>query len=566
LEGSPDHVYRLSIGALPYVVGFWPLSISAHHVGTIHLVGYNLSQMDMDVPASPTGEITLPLPAQVRARVPLRLTVAELPTAPAPLANHDLAHAAPLTPPMVANGRLYDEARPEAAAVDYYSFEAQQGQSWVIETRAAMAGSPVDTKIEVLDAQGQRVPYLLLQAMRDSYINFRSVDAINPDLRLENWREMALNQYVYLNGDIIRIFRMPRGPDSGILFYADRGKRLSYFNSSATAHSLDEPCYIVEPHPVGTTMVPNGLPVFTLYYQNDDDPSRQLGQDSRLIFTAPATGRYHVRVSDTRGWSGDRYAYELTLREPKPSYTVALASGTTVNVAAGSGASLALRADRRDGFDGDITVTAENVPPGLFIPSPTVIQGGHNLANACLYARPDLTPGKIDLSNLKLTATAQIGAQTVSVPLPAFTSITVDPALPQTLFIEPDANGRPAGDGKHAPEKPFEVTLAPGSTVSVWLRVDRHGNDALVSMDVENLPHGVIVDNIGLNGVQIRAGENEREIFLACAPWVQEQDRYCQIIVGSARNDASRTGKEQTSFPVLLKVRKNATAGRTAQR
>ena len=50
---------------------------------------------------------------------------------------------------------------------------------------------------------------------------------------------------------------------------------------------------------------PNGLPVFTLNYTNDDDGERLLGSDSRLIFTAPAKARYLVRVSDTRGWSGD---------------------------------------------------------------------------------------------------------------------------------------------------------------------------------------------------------------------------------------------------------------------
>ena len=54
----------------------------------------------------------------------------------------------------------------------------------------------------------------------------------------------------------------------------------------------------------------------------------------------------------------------------------------------------------------------------------------------------------------------------------------------------------------------------------------------------------------------IRAGENEREIFLTCAKWVPEQDRLCQVIAGSARNDAAREVGTQAGFPVLLKVRK----------
>ena len=104
---------------------------------------------------------------------------------------------------------------------------------------------------------------------------------------------------------------MPQGPDSGFQFYGIGGKRRGYFDTSATTHALDEPCYIVEPHPPGTKLVPNGLPVFPLYYANDDDGERKLGRDSALTFTAPADGEYLVRVSDVRELGGDRFAYRL---------------------------------------------------------------------------------------------------------------------------------------------------------------------------------------------------------------------------------------------------------------
>src|SRR6202012_1209770 len=105
----------------------------------------------------------------------------------------------------------------------------------------------------------------------------------------------------------------------------------------------------------------------------------------------------------------------------------------------------------------------------------------------------------------------------------------------QMLLLEPDASGKPIGDGKTAPPKPYEITIAPGGRVSAWLRVDRHGNDGLLALDVEGLPHGVIVDSIGLNGVQIRANENEREIFLSCDSRVPEQARLFQVVAGSVR-------------------------------
>jgi len=46
--------------------------------------------------------------------------------------------------------------------------------SWIIETDAAGRGSPLDTRIEVLHADGKTVERVKLQAVRDSFINFRT--------------------------------------------------------------------------------------------------------------------------------------------------------------------------------------------------------------------------------------------------------------------------------------------------------------------------------------------------------------------------------------------------------
>jgi hypothetical protein len=80
--------------------------------------------------------------------------------------------------------------------------------------------------------------------------------------------------------------------------------------------------------------------------------------------------------------------------------------------------------------------------------------------------------------------------------------------------------------------------------------VKREGHADLVTFTVDNLPHGVIVDNIGLNGVLIPKDQDERQIFLSAAKWVTETDRlvYAQ---------ANQAGKP-TSLPVLLHVRKGA--------
>jgi hypothetical protein len=262
-----------------------------------------------------------------------------------------------------------------------------------------------------------------------------------------------------------------------------------------------------------------------------------------------------VRVTDTRGWSGERFAYRLILRAPEPDFDATLATKGAVSVPAGSGVQFVVKVDRKDGWDGNVQVEAADVPPGFFISKPIVVQAGRLTGVGCLYALPDAKQGAVDFSKVKWTATAKVNGKVVAKPVTGLDSVVVAAAPKQAIFMEPDISGKPQGDGRTVPAKPYEVTIAPGGRVSVWLRVDRHGNDAVVSLDVDGAPHGVIVDSIGLNGVQIRAGENEREIFLSCANWVPEQDHLIQVVTGSAGAVESVEGL-QSSFPVLLKVRK----------
>jgi hypothetical protein len=103
-------------------------------------------------------------------------------------------------------------------------------------------------------------------------------------------------------------------------------------------------------------------------------------------------------------------------------------------------------------------------------------------------------------------------------------------------------------------DAPLEITVIPGQSMPAWLKVKRNGHDDLVTFTVEDLPHGVIVDNIGLNGVLIPKGEDARQIFLTTAKWVSDTDRFCFAKAAQAEN--------QTSLPVLLHVRGAATQAR----
>lgn len=552
MDGSPDHDYRLTVGALPYVTAWSPLAAQAGRDTPVTLIGHHLGDKAALL-ARPGQAGTLPVPVSdpsLRFRSPPMLRVSTMAQAAEVEGNDTASTGQPVTAPVTVNARLQTPGD-----TDHFVFEAKKGQAWIIETLAAQAGSPADTKIEVLNADGTPVPRLLLQAVRDSYNNFRSVDANNPDIRLQNWEEMELNEYVWFSGDIMRIVRMPRGPDGGCFFYVTNGMRRAYFDTSATAHPLDEPCYIVQPHPIGTALVPNGLPVFTLNHVNDDGGDRKLGRDSRLAFTAPADGRYVVRVADTRGWGGERFVYALSLRQPQPDFSVKLA-GMNPTVMPGASIGFSFRADRQDNFDAPIQIEIAGLPPGCFASSPLIIEGGHDLISGSLHAAPD-APANADWSKVAITARAVISGKEVAHAVGDFGKVTLGGKPKFIVVFEPDNGGRPVMRELQHETKPLEITLAPGQTVKAWLRAVRMGNDGLINLDIHGLPHGVIVDDIGLNGVQIREKENERPIFLRAAKWVQDQDVLCHAALSSARAEHDSAGL-QTSFPILLKIRKPA--------
>ena len=103
------------------------------------------------------------------------------------------------------------------------------------------------------------------------------------------------------------------------------------------------------------------------------------------------------------------------------------------------------------------------------------------------------------------------------------------------------------GPALHAFRRSGLLVHAPGEIIPAWVKITRNKFDAEIRFDVEDLPHGVIVDNLGLNGITLLPGQNEGEIQIKAESWVREQDRLCFAI--------AREAGKQTSLPVVLHVR-----------
>lgn len=328
--------------------------------------------------------------------------------------NNSVVEAEVVELPAKFQGKIYNAASDGAAVAiddDLFGFEARQGDQWIFEVNAERQKSKLDSKIEVLDSDGEPVARVVLRSLRNSLIEFRSVSSEQKGFRFANYEETSLDEYLYVNGEVLKHFRQRRGPDSDSVFYPENGARHGYFDTTPRSHPLGQVAYVVRPYPVGTELPNNGLPVFTVNYENDDSSDRKLGRDSRLHFSAPADGKYFLRISDVRDHHGDGFHYEVMVRRPVPSYEISL-SGANPTLNRGGGKPFTVSANRIDGYNGPIEVKVSNVPDGFTVTSPLVIQAGHTQVRGVVHAHAHAV-GPEGNQWGKITANASIAGEEI---------------------------------------------------------------------------------------------------------------------------------------------------------
>ncbi|MGI9444994.1 MAG: WD40 repeat domain-containing protein [Rubripirellula sp.] len=414
----------------------------------------------------------------------------------------------------VKGGAVIAGAIGERGEVDAYQWQAKQGEVWAIDADAG-DGSQIDPFVSIIDADNHPVLRVRLQAVRDSYFTFRGKDSKQiGDFRLFNWQNMHLNDFLYAAGEVTRLWMYPRGPDSGYNVYPNEGDRWTYFGTSHTTHALGEPAYVVRPLASDGAHVANGLPVFEVHYENDDDPTRLAGKNSRLIFTVPEDGAYTVRVSDTRGDGGDGYGYQLTIRPAKPAFKASVEK-PKADIRKGAGREVVVRVDRFDEFDGPVTFELQGLPQSLVSSFPVTIERGQRYAVGTIWAAEaaeawdgDVAPklvaradvlGKMTVQQVGDLGVLKLGGQPSVVP-------SIQPA-----------------EGEVGVSENWTLQVQRGQSVAARVVVRRReGFTGQVSFGKENAgrnaTHGVYVDNIGLNGLLVRQGENERGFVLTADP------------------------------------------------
>ncbi len=425
------------------------------------------------------------------------------------------------------------------ADVDLYAFDAKENDVWVIEVNAARSASALDSQIDIVDSDGQPVLRTRLQALRETYFTFRGKDSnTSDDFRMHKWQEMELNEMLYAGGEVVKLWLYPRGPDSGFKVYPGYGNRTTLFDTTPTTHALGELAYIVRELKPNETPLPNGLPMFPIYYQNDDDACRRWGKDSHLTFTAPKTGRYYLRIRDARGFEGADFKYRVDIRPQRPDFEFEFKSLDFV-MSPGTGREWQVTARRLDGLQAPIEIHLSDVPAGFQVTNPLVIEGGQDIAYGNIFAGSDASlPDGQDKLKLKATAVSRTPQGEIVHELDKPITISLKKSDEVALKLV---------DAKDPNRELEELEIRPGQTVTARVIVSRNGHKGPIGFGKDdagrNLPHGSYVDNIGLNGLLITDDATEREFFITAASWLEPQERLFHLRSETKNNPTSRSIK-----------------------
>ena len=110
---------------------------------------------------------------------------------------------------------------------------------------------------------------------------------------------MTLNQLLYVNGEVVKLWLYPRGPDSGYIVYPGSGNRHGYFDTTPLAHPLANRPTLSSPWPRANRKSPTDCRHSRSTIKTMTKAQRRLGRDS----SSPSPPRRTDNI-----WQGQRCA------------------------------------------------------------------------------------------------------------------------------------------------------------------------------------------------------------------------------------------------------------------
>ncbi len=262
--------------------------------------------------------------------------------------------------------------------------------------------------------------------------------------------------------------------------------------------------------------------------------------DSQLRFTAPVDGVFRLRVEErlaSRG--GQAFAYRLRVAQAIPDFRLQLVTDA-LSIDRGAEAKLKVRAERQNGFSGEIKMECGTLPTGVSVDLPTIAATANEVELTFKAAQN----AAISVQSLSIRGTGVIADQTTARPakfrVAADETLDVEPLLLAVCMPTP-----------YKLKGIFEIRYADRGTGAVKrFSVDRGGYEGPLEV---RLADRQMRHQQGVTGpiLTVPAGVSEFDYPVTFPPWMEvgRTSRTCVMAVGEIL-DADGT-KHTVSFTSL---------------
>lgn len=442
-QGGGNYLYRLSIGELPYLQSVFPLGGKRGAANNVNVAGANLGSVNaIQLDISPDASLGI---QELRVSTPNGLE-----TNPYPFAigefnetnetepNDGLDKENKIGTPITVNGRIE-----KAGDVDRFSIKAEKGTRFVFEVKARQFRSKLDPVLTIYshkkgEAEGSVEEQVLSvnddASGVDAIVAFTFPEAGDYGISVRDLNGAGGGNYPYRL--TIRPFNPsfrlnvsadnPRISRGGTLMVTVSAARVDGFNGALRFHSPDLPKgFVVSP---------------TILYA---------GQNQALLtITAPtdaALGLHPFSIVGVGAVGGRRIEATASPQEilltvmEAPPFTLSFAD-VDVNVVHNKSTNFHVIADRRDGFNGPISLSVQGMPARISGGKATIPAGQNSTV---ISLRAGTVERREQFSVVPTPGTSYISVSgTANVNRESFTEST--PAIPLTVV-----------------EAPFIVTIEP---------------------------------------------------------------------------------------------------------
>jgi hypothetical protein len=434
-RGREDFVYRLTLGAMPFISHLSPPGGTAGTTEEVTLYGVNLptDRLKIKIPAGASGAMPVQVGKGALVSNIRKFGVSELPGAPEGEPNNTVEQANRVSGDTVINGTvgLHGDA-------DWFCFTGRAGERKTVEVMARRLGSPLDARLQVIDSSGKSV---------------------------------------------------------------------------AVADDTDDPAAGLLPHQA----------------------------DARLDLVLPADGTFFVRLDDVQGKGGEEWFYRLALSRAQPGFELQVFP-SSLKLSRGGSVPVTVKAVRHGGFDGEIELSARNLPSGVVLERAVIAAGAPTASvvfSATDRAKEAVFPVEIEGSALCGARTLQVQAMPTEDRMQAFLYKHLVPSRQLMIKLcDPD----PVTVELDLPKDGW-FRVRPGGTIALTPQVTwREGARRGIKLALAEPPEWLTLQTGSLGGPVGR-------IVLEISPNAEPGDQAAVLLTGTVRSEKS--AKDPDYNPVM---------------